>query len=108
MKNTYKILASGLMLISSFTIAQETSTIEKIVREAQENSQLESLAQELLDGIGPRLVGSPQMKKAHDWAVENYESWGIEARNESFGTWRCWERGISHIDMLEQIGRAHV
>ena len=54
MKNTYKILASGLMLISSFTIAQETSTIEKIVREAQENSQLESLAQELLDGIGPR------------------------------------------------------
>ena len=101
MKNTYKILASGLMLISSFTIAQETSTIEKIVREAQENSQLESLAQELLDGIGPRLVGSPQMKKAHDWAVENYESWGIEARNESFGTWRGWERGISHIDMLE-------
>ena len=62
---------------------------------------MESRAQELLEGSGPRRVGSDQMKKAHEWAVENYESWGIEARNESFGTWRGWERGISHIDMLE-------
>jgi len=40
------------------------------------------------------------MKKAHDWAVNTFSKWGIEAENESWGTWRGWERGITHIDML--------
>jgi len=40
------------------------------------------------------------MKKANDWAVEKYKSWGIDARNEKWGEWRGWERGISHIDMV--------
>ena len=72
-------------------------TIEK---EANENSQLERLAHEMLDVVGPRLVGTPQMKQAHDWAVKTYESWGISAKNEKWGEWRGWERGITHIDML--------
>lgn len=101
MKTISKIIVSGLLFLGSFAFAQEQSTIEDIIKEAQENSQLENLAQELLDGIGPRLVGTPQMKNAHDWAVEKYKQWGIQARNESFGTWRGWERGISHIDMLQ-------
>ena len=40
------------------------------------------------------------MKQAHDWAVAKYTSWGITARNEKWGEWRGWERGISHIDMV--------
>ncbi len=43
---------------------------------------------------------TPQMKKANDWAVEKYASWGISARNEQWGEWKGWERGITHIDML--------
>ncbi len=80
--------------------AQTAETIaDQIAKEANENSQLEQLAYELMDVIGPRLVGTPQMKKAHDWAVTTYKKWGIEARNEQWGTWRGWERGITHIDM---------
>ncbi|MFC7000082.1 M20/M25/M40 family metallo-hydrolase [Rufibacter roseus] len=75
--------------------------VERILKEANENSQLKMLAHELMDGIGPRLVGTPQMKKAHDWAVAKYQSWGIPARNEKWGEWRGWERGTSHIDMLQ-------
>ena len=41
------------------------------------------------------------MKNAHDWAVKKYESWGISAENEEYGTWRGWERGITHIDLVE-------
>src|SRR5690606_36240077 len=74
--------------------------VEKIVKEVNENSQLEQLAHELLDVVGPRLVGTPQMLNAHDWAVNKYKTWGIEARYEAFGEWRGWERGISHIDMV--------
>lgn len=74
--------------------------VEQIVKEAKENSHLQSLAHELLDVVGPRLVGTPQMKLAHDWAVKTFGEWGIDARNEQFGEWRGWERGISHIDMV--------
>jgi hypothetical protein len=97
-----KIVTKFFLLICVFTanhVAAQT-VIEKIVQEETKNSQLQTLAHELLDGIGPRLVGTPQMKKANDWAVEKYASWGIGARNEQWGEWKGWERGITHIDML--------
>lgn len=87
------------LAISSTIIAQET-VVEKIIKEANENSQLEQIAQELMDDIGPRLVGTPEMQKANEWAVKKYQSWGISARNEQWGEWRGWQRGITHIDMI--------
>jgi len=75
--------------------------IKSIWAEAMDSSKLEMLAHELLDVIGPRLVGTPQTKKAHDWAVKKYQGWGIMARNEEWGKWKGWERGITHIDLLE-------
>ena len=86
--------------IFSAHILSAQTIVEKIVQEENNNSQLKIMAHELLDGIGPRLIGTPQMKKANDWAVEKYTSWGITARNEQFGEWKGWERGITHIDML--------
>lgn len=80
--------------------AQDSLIIQAIVKEAMENSQLERLAHELLDRIGPRLVGTPQMQQANDWAVATYKGWQIPARNEKWGEWRGWERGVSHIDMV--------
>ena len=75
--------------------------LENIIDEVNNRSQLENLAHELFDVIGPRLVGTPQMKNAHDWAVKKYESWGIKSYLHQWGIWRGWERGITHIDMLE-------
>jgi hypothetical protein len=81
--------------------AQNTEEmVARIVDEATENSQLETLAHELLDVVGPRLVGTPQMQNAHDWAVETFNEWGINAENEQWGTWRGWERGITHVDLI--------
>ena len=90
----------GLLLLISVKVQAQNPVIEAIIQEANENSQLETLAHELMDGIGPRLVGSPQMQKAHDWAVSQYQGWGITARNEQWGEWKGWERGITHIDMV--------
>ena len=87
--------------ISIPTFAQSTEQIvDDIVAEANENSQLERLGHELLDVIGPRLVGTPEMKQAHDWAVTTFEKWGIPAENQQWGQWRGWQRGITHIDMV--------
>lgn len=89
------------VLNSSPVFAQmQESVVEQILKEGNTHSQLEPLAHELLDRIGPRLVGTPQMKRANDWAVEKYTGWGIPARNEKWGEWKGWERGTSHIDMI--------
>ena len=85
----------------SFNAYSQNEIVNNIVEEAENNSQLESLAHELLDLIGPRLVGTPQMKNAHDWAIEKYKSWGIDASLHQFGEWNGWERGITHIDMIQ-------
>ncbi|HUH47735.1 MAG TPA: hypothetical protein VLZ54_11320, partial [Arenibacter sp.] len=78
----------------------DKQVIANIVLEANENSQLVPLAHEMLDVIGPRLVGTPQMKQAGDWAIGKYAQWGIPAHNEEWGQWRGWDRGITHIDMV--------
>src|SRR5215475_6775592 len=93
------LAASTLLSFPGYGQLQDP-VIDKIVREETDNSQLQVLAHELFDRIGPRLVGTPPMDKANEWAVAKYTSWGIAARNEKWGEWRGWERGISHIDML--------
>ncbi|CAH0268843.1 Aminopeptidase YwaD [Pedobacter sp. Bi27] len=96
-----KLLFSALLLCTSTCIfAQDKKIIDNIVKEVNENTQLEKLAHELLDVVGPRLVGSPQMKQANDWAVKKYSDWGISAKNEKWGEWAGWERGITHIDLI--------
>lgn len=95
--NTF--LSILFITFSAIILAQET-TVNKIIKEASDNSQLEQIAHELMDGIGPRLVGTPEMQQAHEWAVKKYQSWGITARNEQWGEWRGWQRGITHIDMI--------
>jgi len=98
-------LAAACLLSATFCSAQNTApakdpVIEQIIKEETDNSQLQKLAHELFDGIGPRLVGTPQMQKAGDWAVAKYTSWGISAKQEKWGDWRGWERGVSHIDLV--------
>ena len=97
-----KILYIWVLSIFTFLNAQNTDeVVEKMIDEVYNNSQVEKLSHELFDVIGPRLVGTPQMKNAHDWAVNKYKSWGIKSYLHEWGVWRGWERGITHIDMLK-------
>lgn len=75
--------------------------IQQIWAEGMQRSQAMALAQELMDVVGPRLTGSPAATKASDWAIGRYQSWGIPARRESYGTWNSWRRGVSHLDLLQ-------
>ncbi|MFT3934541.1 MAG: M20/M25/M40 family metallo-hydrolase [Chitinophagaceae bacterium] len=80
--------------------APKDPIVEKIISEEKMHSQLQLLAHQLFDSIGPRLVGTPQMEAARDWALAKYKSWGIGAEAQNWGVWRGWERGISHVDMI--------
>ena len=101
MKRYIQFLMVFTLLTSGIALAQDKDpVIEDMIKEATENSQLERLAHELFDVVGPRLVGTPQMEHASQWAIDQYGKWGIPARQENYGTWRGWERGITHIDMV--------
>jgi len=95
-----------IFLFISLVVNAQNETIDNIVEEATNNSQLEKLAHELLDVVGPRLVGTPQMKNAHDWAVNKYNSWGISSRLHQWGEWRGWERISTHIEMVHPRKRS--
>ena len=73
--------------------------LQRIWSVGMDSSRTEQLAQVLFDSIGPRLTGSPGITAASDWVISQYKAWGIEARRDTYGTWRGWRRGVSHIDL---------
>jgi len=79
---------------SAQTFATSDTVLRRIWTSGMDSSRTYALAQPLLDSIGPRLTGTPQQKAGNDWLVKTYASWGIEARNEAYGSWRGWRRGI--------------
>jgi len=94
-----------VMLAASVSSAQSYTTADPVIRQIwaegmNASSQAYKLSQVLSDSIGPRLTGSPGMKRGNDWLVATYKSWGVEARNEEYGKWRGWRRGTTHIDLL--------
>lgn len=100
MNYTKLFMASAVIAFTFSTAQTQQEMVKSIMNEAYSNSQTEKLAYELVDRIGPRLVGTPKMKQAHDWAVNKFKSWGIDARNEQYGEWKSWERGTSSVEML--------
>ncbi|HET7321076.1 MAG TPA: M20/M25/M40 family metallo-hydrolase [Longimicrobiaceae bacterium] len=82
------------------TFPTDDATLRRIYAVGMDSSHLETEAHVLFDSIGPRLMGTPDLKRAEDWLVQEYASFGIDAREEQYGTWRGWVRGPSHIDLV--------
>ena len=75
-------------------LAQEKldwATLGRIRDEGFRHSQVMETAAQLTDVHGPRLTGSPQYKKAADWARQQLETWGLSnAHLESWPFGRGW------------------
>jgi carboxypeptidase Q len=93
------VAPAGPLPAQTFTV--QDPVLQRIWDIGMNQSQAEPIAQALLDSIGPRLTGTPGMDRANDWAVSLARSWGIDARKEQYGTWLGWERGITHVDLLQ-------
>src|SRR5918995_6220185 len=67
--------------------------IEKIKDEGMKRSQVMATLSYLSDVIGPRLTGSPNMKRANEWTRDQMTKWGLKnAHLESWGPFgRSWE-----------------
>jgi carboxypeptidase Q len=67
------------------------ATLGRIRDEGFRHSQVMETAAQLTDVHGPRLTGSPQYKKAADWARQQLETWGLaNAHLESWPFGRGW------------------
>ena len=86
--------------LAAQTFPTDDPVIKRIYSVGMDSSHLQTEAHVLFDSLGPRLMGTPNLKRADDWLVATYKSWGVDAKEERYGTWRGWERGHSHIDLV--------
>ena len=103
MRKPARIVLSIILLVS-FAAAQEKvdlDTITKIRYEGFRNSKVMELASGLMDGIGPRLTGSPNMKRANEWTRDQLASFGLaNAHLEAWGPFgRGWANQVINVRM---------
>ena len=87
--------------VSAQAFASDDPVLRRMWQLGMDSSQTYSLAQALLDSVGPRLTGTPGQRAANEWIIGKYRQWGINARAEQYGTWMGWRRGITHVDLIQ-------
>jgi hypothetical protein len=72
----------------------DLETITRIRYEGFRNSKIMDLASGLMDGIGERLTGSPNMHRANEWTRDQLASFGLA--NAHLEAWGPFGRGWSN------------
>jgi carboxypeptidase Q len=70
-----------------------TDPIDRIKEEGLQRSQVMATLGYLTDVIGPRLTGSPNMKRANEWTRDKLAAWGLA--NAHLEAWGPFGRGWS-------------
>lgn len=80
----------------------DLATMTRIRQEGFDNSKVMETLAYLTDVIGPRLTGSPSLKKANDWTRARLESWGLKnAHLEEWGPFgRGWVLERASVQMI--------
>src|SRR5215211_9271770 len=71
----------------------DTAGSGTLIDQAMHHSELMQNLQYLSDVIGPRLSGSPAMRRANEWTAERFRSYGLTAALEPYSFGVTWERG---------------
>ncbi|PYX19901.1 MAG: peptidase M28 [Acidobacteria bacterium] len=105
-----KVSSYSLLLVLNVILilpcwSQEKVDLEMVSRiryEGFRNSKVMELASGLMDGIGPRLTGSPNAKRANEWTRDQLTSFGlVNAHLESWGPFgRGWANDFVSVRML--------
>lgn len=94
------VLLISAILLPTASLAQTAAkpvynapkeVIDKIKDEGMNRSQVMQTLSYLSDVIGPRLTGSPGMKRGNDWTRETLAKWGLE--NAHLESWGPFGRG---------------
>ena len=94
MKNCARLLCLVLVLSSTLMWSQEKVDLETMTRiryEGFHNSKVMEFATGLMDNIGERLTGSPNMKRANEWTKDQLTAIGLS--NSHLEPWGPFGRG---------------
>jgi carboxypeptidase Q len=88
---------------ASATALDPNDPIARIREEGLKRSHVMETLSYLSDVIGPRLTGSPNMKRANDWTRDQLAKWGLQnAHLESWGPFgRSWELKSFSAEVIE-------
>lgn len=79
MRRTLALLvASGTVLTTASATNSDAVVIDRIIEEARSASLAKTILIELCEKIGPRATGTPGLRRAEDWAVEKFKSFGLQ------------------------------
>lgn len=103
-----KRLSASVCLLAFVTLSLpaeervDLDMVTKIRQEGFKNSKVMETASELMDRIGPRLTGSPEMKEANEWTKSKLAEWGLaNAHLETWGPFgRGWQYEASAVRMI--------
>jgi hypothetical protein len=72
-----------------------------IRNEGFRNSKVMEIEEQLTDVIGPRLTGSPNMKRANEWTRDKFTEWGlVNSHVESYPFGRGWTNEYTEVRMV--------
>ena len=86
--------------------AVDTAGVGALIDQAMGRSEVMQNLQHLADVIGPRLSGSPAMRRANDWTAERFRSYGLTAALEPYVFGVTWERGPASLRITAPFSRA--
>lgn len=118
MKTRFLVLAV-LVTLAGFPLAARDSikpkgpeedgtkpALTKIAGEGMMGSRAFEYLTELSDDIGGRVTGSPQDKKAVDWAASKMKAIGLEnVHTEKWTMWKGWTRGTATAQLVAPVQR---
>jgi carboxypeptidase Q len=100
-------VASPAGLLAATAPASDAVNLEVMTQIRQEgfyNSKVMEIEGQLTDVIGPRLTGSPAMKRANDWTRDQFAEWGlVNSHLESFSFGRGWTNDYVEIRMTAPL-----
>jgi carboxypeptidase Q len=84
----------------------DLAMVTRIREEAFEHSKVMETLAHLTDVLGPRLTGSPQLRKANEWTRWQLQAWGLQgARLERWGPFgRGWTFDRASVHMVAPAG----
>src|SRR3954447_17235533 len=83
----------------------DTTGSGTLIAQAMDHSELMQNLQHLSDAIGPRLTGSPAMRRANVWTAERFKGYGLATRLEPYIFGVTWERGAASLSLVTPFTR---
>jgi carboxypeptidase Q len=105
-----RYFVTAALVLAAPPLAAQTSVDSAgagaLIAQAMDHSEVMQNLQHLSDVIGPRLSGSPAMRRANEWTAEQFRAYGLAARLEPYTFGVTWTRGFASLRLTAPFARA--